>query len=106
MLSDARALEEAGADMVLMEAVPARLAAQITAALDVPTIGIGAGVECSGQVLVLHDMLDVFPGRKAKFVRNFMQDAGQGGAVSIGQAISSYVQAVKDRSFPAEEHSF
>ena len=106
MLSDARALEEAGADMVLMEAVPARLAAQITAALDVPTIGIGAGVECSGQVLVLHDMLDVFPGRKAKFVRNFMQDAGQGGAVSIGQAISSYVQAVKDRSFPAEEQSF
>ena len=106
MLSDARTLEEAGADMVLMEAVPARLAAQVTEALDVPTIGIGAGVECSGQVLVLHDMLDVFPGRKAKFVRNFMQDAGKGGAVSIGQAVSSYVEAVKDRSFPAEEHSF
>ena len=106
MLSDARTLEEAGADMVLMEAVPARLAAQVTEALDVPTIGIGAGVHCSGQVLVLHDMLDVFPGRKAKFVRNFMQDAGEGAPVSIGQTVSSYVQAVKDRSFPAEEHSF
>ena len=70
------------------------------------TIGIGAGPDCSGQVLVLHDMLDVFPGRKAKFVRNFMQDAGKGAPVSIGQAVSSYVQAVKDRSFPAEEHSF
>ena len=87
--------------MVLMEAVPAPLAAEITAKLSVPTIGIGAGKDCSGQVLVLHDMLDVAPGRKPRFVRNFM--AGQD---SIVGALSAYAAAVKDGSFPAAEHCY
>ena len=101
LLSDAIALQDAGAGMIVLEAIPAKLAQRVTAELRIPTIGIGAGVDCSGQVLVLHDMLDVFPGRKAKFVRNFMS-----GASGIGDAISRYVRAVKDGSFPAAEHSF
>jgi 3-methyl-2-oxobutanoate hydroxymethyltransferase len=101
LLSDAQALEEAGAGMLVLEAIPAKLAARVTADTGLITIGIGAGAECSGQVLVMHDMLDVFPGRKARFVRNFMS-----GASSIGNAVERYVRAVKDGSFPAEEHSF
>ena len=101
MLSDAIALEEAGADMIVLEAIPARLGKRLTDELRVPTIGIGAGAGCAGQVLVLHDMLNVFPGKKARFVRNFMQ-----GATSIEEAVQRYVQAVKDGSFPADEHSF
>jgi 3-methyl-2-oxobutanoate hydroxymethyltransferase len=87
--------------MIVLEAIPAKLAARVTAETGTITIGIGAGGECSGQVLVLHDMLDIFPGRKARFVRNFMS-----GASSIGNAVERYVHAVKDRSFPAAEHSF
>jgi 3-methyl-2-oxobutanoate hydroxymethyltransferase len=101
VLDDARAVEEAGAAMVVLEAIPATLAAEITQALTIATIGIGASVACSGQVLVLHDMLDVYPGRKARFVRNFME-----GAPSIKAAIERYAAAVKDRSFPAKEHTF
>jgi len=101
LLSDAVALQDAGAGMIVLEAIPAKLAQRVTAELHVPTIGIGAGVDCSGQVLVLHDMLDVFPGRKAKFVRNFMS-----GASGVADAIGRYVRAVKDGSFPAAEHSF
>jgi 3-methyl-2-oxobutanoate hydroxymethyltransferase len=87
--------------MLVLEAIPAKLGAQVTKRLRIPTIGIGAGVECSGQVLVLHDMLDVFPGKKARFVRNFME-----GASSISDAVGRYVKAVKNGSFPAEEHTF
>jgi 3-methyl-2-oxobutanoate hydroxymethyltransferase len=101
LLADAAALEAAGAAIVLMEAMPAAVAARVTAALKVPTIGIGAGVDVSGQVLVLHDMLDIFPGRKARFVKNFMA-----GAPSVKAAIEAYVKAVKDKSFPGAEHSF
>jgi|SRR5690606_7896159 len=101
VLDDARAVEEAGACMVVLEAIPAQLAGEVTRALAIPTIGIGAGIECDGQVLVLHDMLDIYPGRKARFVRNFMD-----GAPSVAEAIKRYVAAVKDRSFPAAEHSF
>jgi 3-methyl-2-oxobutanoate hydroxymethyltransferase len=101
LLEDAVELEAAGAGMVVLEAIPAKLAAQMTQRLRIPTIGIGAGPECSGQVLVLHDMLDVFPGKKARFVRNFMR-----GASSIHDAIERYVRAVKDGSFPTAEHSF
>ena len=101
LMADALAHQEAGAAIVLMEAVPAPLAAEITAKLAVPTIGIGAGKECSGQVLVLHDMLDVAPGRKPRFVRNFM--AGQD---SIVGALAAYAAAVKDGSFPAAEHCY
>ncbi len=88
--------------MIVLEMVPAQLAAELTASLQrMATIGIGAGVDTHGQVLVLHDMLGVYPGHKARFVRNFMA-----GAPSIEAAIASYVQAVKDRSFPAAEHIY
>lgn len=101
MLEDAAALERAGAGMLVLEAVPALLAAEITAQLTIPTIGIGAGAACSGQVLVLHDMLDIFPGKKARFVKNYMQ-----GAASIADAVARYVAEVKAGDFPAREHSF
>jgi 3-methyl-2-oxobutanoate hydroxymethyltransferase len=98
---DATALQDAGAAMVLLEAVPAALGKEVTALLHVPTIGIGAGPDCSGQVLVMHDLLGVFPGRKARFVKNFME-----GQASIDAAVGAYVAAVKDGSFPAPEHCF
>ncbi|WP_300752454.1 3-methyl-2-oxobutanoate hydroxymethyltransferase [Janthinobacterium sp.] len=99
--NDALALQNAGAAIVLMEAVPSQLGKEVTDMLSIPTIGIGAGPDCSGQVLVMHDMLGVFPGRKARFVRNFME-----GAASIDDAVTGYVKAVKDGSFPALEHCF
>lgn len=99
--ADAIALQEAGATMLVLETIPAALGKEVTDLLTIPTIGIGAGPDCSGQVLVMHDMLDVFPGRKARFVRNFMQ-----GQASIENAIKAYVTAVKDGSFPAAEHCF
>jgi 3-methyl-2-oxobutanoate hydroxymethyltransferase len=101
LIEDAVALEQAGAGMIVLEAIPALLAAEITAQLSIPTIGIGAGAACSGQVLVLHDMLDIYPGKKARFVKNYMQGAG-----SIAEAVERYVREVKDGSFPAQEHSF
>jgi 3-methyl-2-oxobutanoate hydroxymethyltransferase len=101
LLEDATALEQAGAGMIVLEAMPALLAAEITAALSIPTIGIGAGASCSGQVLVLHDMLDIYPGKKARFVKNYMQ-----GAASIADAVARYVSEVKAGSFPAQENSF
>ena len=101
LLADARAQEEAGASIVLAEAIPATLGARLAAQTKVPTIGIGAGPDVSGQVLVVYDMLDIYPGRKARFVRNFMQ-----GAASVQEAIATYAKAVKDRSFPAPEHCF
>ncbi|MDI3295522.1 ketopantoate hydroxymethyltransferase [Janthinobacterium sp. 35] len=99
--NDALALQNAGAAIVLMEAMPSQLGKEVTDMLTIPTIGIGAGPDCSGQVLVMHDMLGVFPGRKARFVRNFME-----GAASIDEAVTGYVNAVKDGSFPALEHCF
>jgi 3-methyl-2-oxobutanoate hydroxymethyltransferase len=101
LLADARALDSAGAAMLVLELIPAALAARVTQAVGMPTIGIGAGAGVSGQVLVLHDMLDVYPGRKPRFVRNFMQ-----GQATIGDAVAAYVTAVKDRSFPAPEHGY
>ncbi|NMM37079.1 MAG: 3-methyl-2-oxobutanoate hydroxymethyltransferase [Glaciimonas sp.] len=99
--SDALALQAAGAALLVLEAIPAALGREVTELLTIPTIGIGAGPDCSGQVLVMHDMLGVFPGRKARFVKNFM--AGQ---TSIDAAVQAYVAAVKDKSFPADEHCF
>ena len=99
--TDALALQAAGAAMLLLEAIPAALGREVTEALSIPTIGIGAGPDCSGQVLVLHDLLDVFPGRKPRFVKNFM--AGQS---SIQGAITAYVAAVKAKAFPSAEHCF
>jgi 3-methyl-2-oxobutanoate hydroxymethyltransferase len=101
LLREADIVAQAGAGMVLLEAVPAALTTEISALLHVPTIGIGAGANCSGQVLVLHDMLDIYPGKKARFVKNFMQ-----GATSIGEAVANYVRDVKSGTFPAKEHSF
>ena len=101
LIADAIELESAGAELLVLEAIPAKLGEQVTQRLRIPTIGIGAGPGCSGQVLVLHDMLDVFPGKKARFVRNFMK-----GASGIADAAERYVRAVRDGSFPAEEHSF
>lgn len=101
LLADADAQQDAGATLIVLEAIPAPLAAQVSARLSIPTIGIGAGKECSGQVLVLHDMLDVAPGRKARFVKNFMA-----GNESIVAALAAYVAAVKDGSFPAPEHCY
>ncbi len=99
--TDALALQDAGACALLLEAIPANLGKEITELLHIPTIGIGAGADCSGQVLVMHDLLGVFPGRKARFVKNFMQ-----GQDSINAAIQAYISAVKDGSFPAAEHCF
>jgi 3-methyl-2-oxobutanoate hydroxymethyltransferase len=99
--ADALALQRAGAAMALLEAIPASLGKSVTEVLSIPTIGIGAGPDCSGQVLVMHDVLDVFPGRKPRFVRVFME-----GQSSIQGAISAYVRAVKDKTFPAIEHCF
>ena len=101
LLQDAHAIEQAGAGLVVLEAIPALLAAEITANSDIPTIGIGAGGDCSGQVLVLHDMLDIYPGKKARFVKNYMQ-----GANSIADAVARYVAEVKAGTFPTAEHSF
>ena len=101
VLADAKAHVAAGAVMLLLEAIPGDLAAQISAENNVPTIGIGAGKDCSGQVLVLHDMLDITSGKKARFVKNFMA-----GHDSIAAAIAAYVAAVKDGSFPAPEHCY
>lgn len=99
--ADGLALQAAGASLVVLEAIPAALGKEVTELLSIPTIGIGAGPDCSGQVLVMHDLLGVFPGRKARFVRNFME-----GQTSIDAAVTSYVTAVKDGSFPAPEHCF
>jgi len=98
---DALALQQAGAGMIVMEAVPAALATDITQHLSIPTVGIGAGAGCSGQVLVLHDMLGIYPGKKARFVKDFMPGAG-----SIAQAVANYVAEVKSGAFPTAEHSF
>jgi 3-methyl-2-oxobutanoate hydroxymethyltransferase len=100
LIADARALEAAGAGLLVLEAVPAELARRTTASVSIPTIGIGAGADCSGQVLVLYDMLGLYP-RPPKFSKNFLA-----GADGIEAAVRAYVAAVKDGSFPAAEHAF
>jgi 3-methyl-2-oxobutanoate hydroxymethyltransferase len=101
ILADARALQDAGADMLLLECVPAALANEITAAVDIPVVGIGAGAGTDAQVLVLYDMLGITPGRVPRFAKNFMD--GEGG---VRGAVERYVRAVKDGSFPGPEHTF
>lgn len=101
MIEDAVRLEKAGASLLLLECVPSLLAEEITQAVDIPVIGIGAGAQTDAQVLVLHDMLGLNPGHTPKFVKNFMV-----GADSIQTALSRYVAAVKEGSFPGAEHSF
>src|SRR5260221_3100832 len=101
LIEDAVELEAAGAGLIVLEAVPAGGGGRVTQRPGIPPIGICACPGCSGPGPVLHDMLDVFPGKKARFVRNFMQ-----GASGIADAAERYVRAVRDGSFPAEEHSF
>ncbi|MBE9561220.1 MAG: 3-methyl-2-oxobutanoate hydroxymethyltransferase [Proteobacteria bacterium] len=101
MLKDAITLQDAGADLMLLECVPESLAAKITDALDIPVIGIGAGTNCDGQILVLYDILDISLGIRPKFSKNFMAASN-----SIEEAIQQYVSAVKNAEFPAVEHVF
>jgi len=98
---DAMALESAGAQMLVLECVPKALAAEISHLLTIPVIGIGAGVDCDGQVLVVYDMLGITSGRRPRFVKDFMPESG-----SVPAAVAAYVQAVKEKRFPTEEHSF
>ncbi len=101
MLRDAQALEAAGADIVLLECIPSKLGAEITKALHVPVIGIGAGPDTDGQILVLYDVLNITAGRKPKFSKDFMLDTA-----SPLEAVKAYVQAVKTRDYPGPEHCF
>ncbi len=102
ILSDGEALVKAGADILLLECVPSKLARQLTQRVEVPVIGIGAGADCDAQVLVLYDMLGLGTGTSPRFVKDFL--AASGG--SIPAALESYVAAVKSGDFPAKEHSF
>lgn len=101
LIEDARQLQHAGADVLLLECVPRDVTAELVKAVQVPVIGIGAGPECDGQVLVMHDLLGITPGKPARFVRNFAQQTGD-----IRAAFAAYDKAVKDGSFPAAEHCF
>jgi 3-methyl-2-oxobutanoate hydroxymethyltransferase len=101
MIEEARALEQAGADIVLLECVPSSLGRAVTDAVSVPVIGIGAGPDVDGQILVLYDIIGLTPGRKPRFVRDYMTQAH-----SPLEAVSAYVASVKDRSYPASEHCF
>jgi 3-methyl-2-oxobutanoate hydroxymethyltransferase len=101
MMANAKRLEDAGADIVLLECIPSALGKQITQALRVPVIGIGAGPDTNGQILVLYDMLDITTGRKPRFVQNFMAGAG-----TNQQALANYVKAVREGQYPAPEHEF
>jgi 3-methyl-2-oxobutanoate hydroxymethyltransferase len=98
---DALALQAAGAGMLVMECIPASLASEITGLLDIPTIGIGAGPGCDGQVLVLYDMLGIGLQRPPRFVKDFLREGG-----SVAGAVTAYVKAVKDGSYPASEHQY
>jgi 3-methyl-2-oxobutanoate hydroxymethyltransferase len=98
---DALALQAAGAQLLVLECVPAGLAAEVTASLEIPVIGIGAGPGTDGQVLVIYDVLGLSAGRPPSFVRNFLE--GQG---SVGDALGAFVRAVKDGRFPGPEHSY
>jgi 3-methyl-2-oxobutanoate hydroxymethyltransferase len=102
LLSDAIAVAEAGAELLVLECVPSALAAEVTASLQIPTIGIGAGPACDGQILVLHDMLGINSGhRRPRFVKNFLE-----GNDSIAAAVQAYAKAVRDGSFPGPEHGY
>jgi 3-methyl-2-oxobutanoate hydroxymethyltransferase len=101
LLSDARALEAAGCFSLVLEAVPAPVAARVTAELAIPTIGIGAGADCDGQVLVWHDLLGLYEGRTARFVKRYADV----GAV-IRSALEVYAADVRERRFPEEQHTY
>lgn len=110
ILNDAKAMSDAGVSFVLLEMVPATLAKKITESISAPTIGIGAGIDCSGQVLVIQDLLGIYTGsankpvdqhKSPRFVRNFLKETN-----SVQIAVENYVQAVKNKTFPTAEHSY
>ena len=101
LLHDAKLLDEAGCFSIVLEKIPAALAAQVTKAVSCPVIGIGAGNQCDGQVLVLHDMLGLNQGFKPKFLRHFAKLAEE-----VKTAVTNYITAVKDSSFPNAEESY
>jgi len=101
IINAAKQLEDAGADMLLLECVPTELARRVTESVKVPVIGIGAGNVTDGQVLVMHDLLGITKGHKPKFVKSFMPESD-----SILEAFQSYDRQVKDGTFPSPEHSF
>jgi 3-methyl-2-oxobutanoate hydroxymethyltransferase len=101
LIADAKLLQSSGVDMVLVELIPTPLGKLLTESLSVPTIGIGAGPYTTGQVLVLHDILDVTPGKKARFAKNYLV-----GTDSIRQAVSRYVAEVRSGAYPGPEHGF
>lgn len=101
MLADARALQQAGADLLVLECVPRALASEITGALTIPVIGIGAGADTDGQVLVLYDMLGITPGKRPSFSHDFLAEAG-----SVRNAIEVYASQVRAGTFPGTAHGF
>ncbi len=101
MIQDALNIEQAGASLLVLECVPAALAQTITRQLEIPVIGIGAGLDCDGQVLVLYDILNIESGRKPKFFKDFMT-----GSASVLEAVKKYRQAVKKQTYPAPEHCY
>lgn len=104
IIEDAQALANAGIELLILECIPADLAGRVTSAIDIPTIGIGAGLQCDGQVLVVYDMLGLYPGKRPKFSKDFLQELPQGQGIT--EAFKAYVEAVKSGRFPGEEHSF
>jgi len=101
ILSEALAVQAAGADLLVLEGVPTALGERVTAAVDIPVIGIGAGPHCDGQVLVIHDMLGITPGKRPKFSKDFLA-----GRDSVAAAIAAYAADVRSGAFPAPEHCF
>lgn len=101
LIDDAKQLQQAGADMLVLECVPAEVGAQVTAAVDIPVIGIGAGNACDGQVLVLYDMLGITSGKRPRFSHDFLSDTG-----AIPAAVTRYVQQVKSGEFPTVEQNY
>jgi len=99
--ADARAVQDAGAQLLVLECVPSALAQAITRELHIPVIGIGAGVDCDGQVLVMHDLLGITPGKRPRFSKDFLVGAG-----SVVEAIAAYASAVRAGEFPGPEHSY
>jgi len=101
ILEDALLVQQAGAGMLVLECIPASLGKQITSAIEIPTIGIGAGRDCDGQVLVIYDMLGITSGSRAKFVKDFLKDSG-----NIRDAIAGFVEQVKSGRYPSTEYSY
>ena len=104
IVQDALALKSAGVEIIVLECIPQQLAARISEEVDILTIGIGAGLDCSGQVLVLYDLLGITPGKRPKFSKDFLAELKED--ISVTSAIEAYVKAVKSLAFPEQAHSF